>query len=238
MAPLRELFAKLYAYVLLFEQEDFHHTASPSCAQLHEAIVSWVERQTVEARRHDLDTDNQQAPFQEALFAFVAWADETLVKHATWEQRNGWRESQLQLKYFQTTSAGDELFDEHLPHIEQQEVQEIYYLSLALGFKGRYYRGRPEDERRLAHERHSLAQGLAVENAQRLDKLTPQPYQVPPPPRQEIKPPLSRVLLKVVLALLLAIPLAFFVYYWLRPELPPVPLQVMLAGNYRLCTYL
>jgi len=233
MPTLRELFAKLYAYVLLFEQEDFQRAVPPSCDQVREEIVSWVEKQQAEARRQNLDTDNQQAPFQEALFAFVAWADETLVKHATWEQRNRWRESQLQLKYFQTTSAGDELFDEHLPHLEQKEVREIYYLSLGLGFKGRYYRGRPEDERRLAHDRHSLAQHLSVEDVQRLDKLTPQPYQVPSPSPMPIKPPLPPWLLKVALTLLVVVPLVFWVYHLLQPARTTVQLQVVLAGNGR-----
>jgi type IV/VI secretion system ImpK/VasF family protein len=236
MATLRELFAKLYAYVLLFEQEDFQRAASPSCDQVGDEIVSWVDKQKAEARGQGLDTDNQKAPFQEALFAFVAWADETLVKHATWEQRNHWRESQLQLKYFQTTSAGDELFDEHLPHLEQKEVQEVYYLSLGLGFKGRYYRGRPEDERRLAHDRHSLAQHLAVEDVQRLDKLTLQPYQVPAPPPKELKLPRTRLLLTVALALLVAVPLVYWAYLHYRqatPEPTTVQLQVVLAGNGR-----
>jgi type IV/VI secretion system ImpK/VasF family protein len=234
MATLRELFAKLYAYVLLFEQEDFQRAMPPSSEQVSDKIGALVETQKAEARRQDLNTDQEKGPFREALFAFIAWADETLVNHVTWEQRDRWKESPLQLEYFETHAAGDELFDEHLPYLEQKEVQEIYYLSLGLGFKGRYHRGRSEDERRLAHERHSLAQQLSVEDVQRLDKLTPQPYQVPPPDRlPPPPPPWTRLLLKVALVLLVAVPLGYWIYHWLIPEPTTVKLQVVLAGNGR-----
>jgi type IV/VI secretion system ImpK/VasF family protein len=232
MATLRELFAKLYTYVLLFEQEDFQRAIPPSSEQVSDKIESLVETQKAEARRQGLDTDQEKGPFREVLFAFVAWADEMLVNHATWEQRNRWEESPLQLTYFDTHAAGDELFDDHLPYLEQKEVQEIYYLSLGLGFKGRYHRRRPEDERKLALERHSLAQHLSVEDVQRLDKLTPQPYQVPPPePISYPVSPWTRLLLMMALALLVAVPLGYWVYYYFRPT--TVQLQVVLAGNGR-----
>lgn len=223
MAALRDLFAKLYAYVLLFEQTEFDEETQPSYEQVHGEITTLLEEQKAAARNQQLDRD-----YQEALFAFVAWADETILKHKTWQHRQRWN-NQLQNEYFQTRNAGRELFEKlgELP-AEQKDIREIYYTSLGLGFSGQYFRGQA-DALKLEQIRHEQAQHLPVptENLQDIDKLTPQPYSVERLKGSPIKPPLTQLLLKIGLVMLIVVPLVLLVYYYAKrdttPPLPPPP---------------
>jgi type VI secretion system protein ImpK len=76
--------------------------------------------------------------YDQARFAVCAWIDEA-VMNSQWSERITWQREPLQLKFYQTTNAG-ELFFERLnflaPH--QNDVREVYYLCLAMGFMGRF----------------------------------------------------------------------------------------------------
>ncbi len=76
--------------------------------------------------------------YDEARFAVCAWVDEAILSSG-WTHRGSWQREQLQRVHFNTTDAGEELF-ERLNRIglQQREVREVYYLVLALGFMGRY----------------------------------------------------------------------------------------------------
>jgi type VI secretion system protein ImpK len=79
-----------------------------------------------------------QEDYDLARFAIVAWADETILS-SDWNSKDKWQREQLQRIYYQTTDAGEIFFDRLNsigPH--QRDVREVYYLCLALGFKGRY----------------------------------------------------------------------------------------------------
>jgi len=73
-----------------------------------------------------------------ARFAVFAWIDETILG-GSWEGKRQWQGEQLQLKYFQTSDAG-ELFFQKLNTIgaHQNHVRELYYICLALGFTGQF----------------------------------------------------------------------------------------------------
>ncbi len=73
-----------------------------------------------------------------ARFAVCAWVDEAILS-SPWEHRARWQTEQLQRVFYGTTEAGEEFF-EKLNNIglHQDSVREVYYLCLALGFKGRY----------------------------------------------------------------------------------------------------
>ncbi len=75
-----------------------------------------------------------------ARFAVFAWIDESILR-SNWEGRRHWQGNQLQRRFFQTADAG-ELFFQKLnmigPH--QNQVREVYYICLALGFTGQYHR--------------------------------------------------------------------------------------------------
>jgi type VI secretion system protein ImpK len=78
---------------------------------------------------------------QSAKFALVAFIDETVLT-ADFPLRQEWEKYPLQLEYFGEHLAGvkfferlDELLKDNPP---QLEVIETYYISLLLGYKGRY----------------------------------------------------------------------------------------------------
>jgi type IV/VI secretion system ImpK/VasF family protein len=155
----------------------------------------------------------------------VAWADETILKHSTWKHHHEWNALPLQLEYFQTRNAGEEFF-ERLERLraEQKAVREVYYICLGLGFSGQYFLGM-EDELKLNQMRHEQAKLLAlpVEDVQDIDKLTPQPYQVPTQDHGPIKRPWTDLLLKGGLPLLILIPIVLGLIYWFWLTPTPVP---------------
>jgi type VI secretion system protein ImpK len=72
--------------------------------------------------------------FREARFAVLSWIDEMFL-NSNWPQRNQWQH--MMLTYYGTLNAGEEFFR----HLEQRpsplnDVREIYYLCLSLGFQG------------------------------------------------------------------------------------------------------
>ena len=160
--------------------------------------------------------------YQDACFAVIAWADETILKHSTWKHHAEWNALPLQLEYFQTRNAGEEFF-ERLERLrpEQKAIREVYYLCLGLGFSGRYFLGL-EDELKLNQIRHEQARHLSlpVEDIQEIGKLTPQPYEVRVPTSGQIKPPWTDLLLKAGLPLLILVPivLALVYWFWLAPS--------------------
>ena len=79
-----------------------------------------------------------QDDFDKARFAVFAWIDEAIL-NSDWQEKGKWQGEQLQRTYYQTTDAG-ELFFDKLNQLEpqQNQVREVYYLCLAMGFTGRY----------------------------------------------------------------------------------------------------
>jgi len=73
-----------------------------------------------------------------ARFAIVAWVDDTIM-NSQWSHSGRWQRELLQREYYKTTDAG-EIFFERLNQVgpHQRDVREIYYLCLAMGFKGQY----------------------------------------------------------------------------------------------------
>lgn len=101
----------------------------------------------VRARIMQLLTESQRAAadippedYEAARFAVCAWIDEAVMNSA-WPDRSSWQREPLQLRFSQTTNAGELFFDRLNalgPH--QNDVREVYYLCLAMGFTGRFIR--------------------------------------------------------------------------------------------------
>lgn len=99
----------------------------------------------VRARVLQLLSDSQKeasefdpGDYDQARFAVCAWIDEAIMG-SSWSERTAWQREPLQLKFYQTLNAG-ELFFERLNSLagHQNDVREVYYLCLAMGFMGRY----------------------------------------------------------------------------------------------------
>lgn len=97
-----------------------------------------VARLLEQSRQSSLEHCCPQEEYDQARFAVCAWIDETLLA-SDWDQKQLWQREQLQRLYYNTTDAGVELFErlEQLDH-RQNDLREVFYLCLALGFKGRY----------------------------------------------------------------------------------------------------
>ncbi|MFZ4858664.1 MAG: DotU family type IV/VI secretion system protein [Desulfuromonadaceae bacterium] len=79
-----------------------------------------------------------QTEYDQARFIVCAWIDENILS-SNWKEKQQWQKEQLQRIFYNTTDAGVEVF-ERLNQLDyhQNEVREIFYLCLSLGFKGRF----------------------------------------------------------------------------------------------------
>jgi type VI secretion system protein ImpK len=129
---LTDLFMEVIAYVAYFNRSVA--VKQPACEQVQADIMRMMADIEKRAQRSDVAPDE----FDLARFAVVAWVDETLLS-SVWQHKEAWQRKSLQRIYYQTADAG-EIFFERLnmigPH--QRDVREVYYLCLAMGFKGRY----------------------------------------------------------------------------------------------------
>lgn len=76
-----------------------------------------------------------------AKFALVAFTDESILS-SNWSGKNSWGLKSLAWELFNSTNAGADFF-QALEQLRQRthinlEALEVYYLCLALGFKGKY----------------------------------------------------------------------------------------------------
>ncbi len=83
--------------------------------------------------------------YNEAKFAVCAWIDETIMK-SEWDQKKYWLKELIQKKHFKTLRGGI-LFFEKLSNLapDKNQIREVYYSCLTLGFKGRYCRDGDEE---------------------------------------------------------------------------------------------
>lgn len=97
-------------------------------------LASLIDDARDEARRI-LVSDGD---FDAALFAVVAWVDET-VMCSHWSGGDRWRRATLQMQFFRSSRAGVEFYTrlEGLT-ASQRQVREVYYMALASGFRGRF----------------------------------------------------------------------------------------------------
>ena len=116
--------------------------------------------------------------YDQARFMICAWIDESILASA-WQHRGQWQREQLQRLYYNTTEAGEEVFDRlNALGYHQKEVRELYYLCLSLGFRGRFLK--PEDEYLLDQLKTSnlkllLGSSVGVPSLERTD-LFPESY--------------------------------------------------------------
>lgn len=129
---LTDCFIDLIAYIAYFSIRT--GTRQPHFDQVKADIL----RLLTESQNRMSQGNFSQEDYDLARFAVIAWVDETILS-SSWNEKDKWQREQLQRVYYQTTDAGEIFFDRLNsigPH--QRDVREVYYLCLALGFKGRY----------------------------------------------------------------------------------------------------
>ena len=162
----------LIAFVQLFaEAPDGQRSSLPA---LRNHIASLLDAFAKDPRAQQAPADE----VEEARFALVAWADETILR-SDWSGRDDWLQDLLQLQLFRTNRAGDEFYD-HLARLraDQHQAREVYFLCLALGFEGRYA-GRDAERVELMRQQFALlrASGRAIDVVT-VSPLAPSAYEL------------------------------------------------------------
>lgn len=128
MKPL-DYYAELLSYTLYLtlKEEDF------SFEEISENFKKLIERS-----RH-LAEQNNFTQWKEYFFPIAAFIDEKILC-SNLKDKHKWIKNKLQKVFFNTDKAGEEFF-QRLNELsnEQQELRKLYELTLALGFKGKYY---------------------------------------------------------------------------------------------------
>lgn len=138
--------------------------ASPRLASGDNAVAGTLALRfdtLIDEARQAARTQNK-FDFDAALFAVLAWADESLIS-APWPGASYWQRYLLQRQHFNTTTAGVTFFTrlEDLRD-DQQNVREVYALCLSLGFKGRFAY---ERSTRLLDEKRRLTMQQVLDHA-------------------------------------------------------------------------
>jgi type VI secretion system protein ImpK len=135
---LTDCFMELMAYVAYFTKTAA--AKQPEYQQVKADVLRLLTK-SEECVRKGLFSHED---YDQARFMICAWVDESILASG-WQHKSQWQREQLQRLYYNTTEAGEEAF-ERLNGLtfHQKDVRELYYLCLALGFKGRFLK--PEDE--------------------------------------------------------------------------------------------
>ena len=101
-------------------------------------------RQKIDEQFRALETrarqsDVPQEDVQQAKYAIAAFIDEMILT-SSWPLKESWADKPLQLAYFNDFAAGEEFYNkiDTLRGAKRNGVLEVYYLCLALGFRGKY----------------------------------------------------------------------------------------------------
>lgn len=198
--PLRDIFADLISYVLLFRSVCGETRSAPTAVR--ERIDGLIAEQERRVKAGEVSWE----AYRHGLFAVLSWVDE-VVLNSPWPSRNEWRH--LMLGSFDTLNAGKEFFTrlEEIP-AASVDVKEIYFLCLSLGFEGKYAFG--EKPEQLREYRHRLYRDIAAKAEPRRERLFPEAY-------ERAKGP-ARVERKRIAAawfgLAILIPVLLFGVYW------------------------
>lgn len=163
--PMQEIASD--CLMLILQLRSTNNYGNPDSLSSH--LSQLFERFEREARGAGIDNEK----ILKAKFALVAFLDETIIS-SSWNQKEIWLAEPLQIKMFDTFNAGEEFFT-YLQELRQRssankDVLEIYYLCLALGFKGKYQLQSPELLRRVIDD---LNMELHPEMYQSIDAISP-----------------------------------------------------------------
>ena len=130
--PLTAAFADVFSYILEFEK--YCTTKQPEISEVKSKLLKMLEVSAAYILAESVDPRD----YDDARFAVCAWVDEVIL-HMPWIHRDLWQRNLLQNKYYGTVNAGSEFYDRlNILGHDNVIVREVYFLCLALGFKGKY----------------------------------------------------------------------------------------------------
>lgn len=128
---LADLCGDLLAFALQLKR-----SADPGDAEmLRTKIDEQFRALETKARQADIPADD----VQQAKYAIAAFIDEMILT-SSWGLKDSWADKPLQLAYFNDFAAGEEFYNQidALRGAKRNGVLEVYYLCLALGFRGKF----------------------------------------------------------------------------------------------------
>ena len=152
---------------------------------------------------------------ESASFAVVAWLDEVIARNpAYWSAA-----TPLQVTLFNTNNAGNEFFYQlSTLKADDDEVREVYYHVLLVGFVGQYY-FETGDNGELGKLKEMHSRQLPIPPAPihtlREERVTPQPYQSKDPAGPRFPRQWDKTLLKAGAIVALLIPILYLLWFFI-----------------------
>ncbi|ODU51369.1 MAG: hypothetical protein ABS98_07045 [Lysobacteraceae bacterium SCN 69-48] len=228
MARLLHHFSPVFSFGLALDESVAGGQAADAAAVVAARARELIER----AKASALADGKRPEQVDDAAFAVVAWIDEIMARNPVWLTSGV---TPLQVAMFTTNNAGNEFFS-HLSALkqDQDEVREVYYHALLVGFVGQYYYETGDTgELGKLKELHGrqLPVAPAPTHTLREEKITPQPYGVADPAGPRLPRQWDRTLLRLGALVALLIPVAYLVWILLASPKPSitVPVQQVLA---------
>lgn len=212
MPRLVHHFAALFSFGLALDEKIAANAASEPAARIQDRVRDLLQQAQAAATADG----KRAAHVDDASFALIAWIDEVMARNPVYLTGNA---PPLQVALYTTNNAGNEFF-QHLSALgpEQDEVREVYYHVLALGFVGQYYYENG-DAGELGRLKELHARQLPVAPAPlhtlREERITPQPYQGDPPAGPRYPRQWDRTLLQAGVAIALLIPAGYLAWFLL-----------------------
>lgn len=219
MARLLHHFMPLFSFGLALDEKVAANAASEPAASVIDAARTLLDRAKAAASADGKRPEH----VDDAGFAAIAWIDEVMARNPVWLTGA----MPLQVTLFNTNNAGNEFF-QHLSSLRdgQDEVREVYYHALLVGFVGQYYYENG-DTGELGKLKELHARQLPVAPAPlhtlREEKITPQPYAVAAPAGPRYPRQWDRLLLKAGVALALVVPLGYLAWALVAAPAPVAP---------------
>lgn len=228
MARLLHHFSPVFSFGLALDESVAGGQAADAAAVVAARARELIER----AKASALADGKRPEQVDDAAFAVVAWIDEIMARNPVWLTSGV---TPLQVAMFTTNNAGNEFFS-HLSALkqDQDEVREVYYHALLVGFVGQYYYETGDTgELGKLKELHGrqLPVAPAPTHTLREEKITPQPYGVADPSGPRLPRQWDRTLLRLGAFIALLIPVAYLAWILLASPKPSitVPVQQVLA---------
>jgi type VI secretion system protein ImpK len=173
---LTDSFCELVAYVVYFLR-----AAKKRPFPFHE-VKKEVHRALAQSEQCVKEGAFSFEDYDSARFAVCAWVDEMILA-SSWEEKTQWQKEPLQRLHYQTADAGEEFFERlNRLGLQQRDVREVYYLCLAMGFKGRYIHDRDLhllEQLRTSNLKVLMGSALGFPSLEKMD-LFPEAYPLSP----------------------------------------------------------
>ena len=108
----------------------------------YDETVMVIERALSEHAQDYLRGSYSQEQYETAKYGVIAFIDEAFLS-SSWQEKDRWKKEMLQLKYFNTVTAGKDFYNRlnelSAVSLADKDIREVYYYCMALGFRGKYF---------------------------------------------------------------------------------------------------